>query len=125
MLSLSIPSDEEEKARSQRAKKPRTRKPSWSLVASSGVHTRRTLPVLASTQITTTSPASSSLLDNDNEFSMVSVETAAATVSLSTPALPVSVPKAKPKAKKKDPGTEDEAKVHPPQPRAKPFDVRS
>ncbi|KAG1808000.1 uncharacterized protein BJ212DRAFT_716597 [Suillus subaureus] len=56
MLSLSVSSDEEEKARSQRAKKPRTRKPSWSLIASSDVHTRRTLPVLASTQITTTSP---------------------------------------------------------------------
>jgi hypothetical protein len=122
MPSLSVSSDEEEKARSQRAKKPRTREPSWSLNASSDVHRQQTLPVLASTQITTTSSmhkdltrkresgrsafslpeASSSSSDNDNEFSTASVETAATTVSLSTPALPVSVPKAKPKAKEKE-----------------------
>ncbi|KAG2096116.1 uncharacterized protein F5147DRAFT_717274, partial [Suillus discolor] len=106
--SLSISSDEEEKVRSQRAKKPRTREPSWSVIASSDAHARQTLPVLAPTQITTTSSvhkdqskkresgrstfslakASSSSSDNDNEFSTASVETAATTVSLSTPAFP-------------------------------------
>ncbi|KAG2130846.1 uncharacterized protein EDB93DRAFT_1255739 [Suillus bovinus] len=119
MPSLSISSDEEETARSQRAKKPRTSEPSWSLIASSDTHARQTLPVLAPTQITTTSSvhkdqakkresgrsafslpkASSSSSENDNEFSTASVETAATTVSLSTPALPVSMPKAKPKPK--------------------------
>ncbi|KAG1823941.1 uncharacterized protein BJ212DRAFT_709870 [Suillus subaureus] len=122
MPSLSVSSDEEEKARSHRAKKPRTREPSWSLIASSDAHTQQILPVLASTQITTTSSvhkdltrkresgrsvfslpkASSSSSDNDNEFSTASVETAATTVSLSTPASPVSVPRAKPKAKEKE-----------------------
>ncbi|KAG2740707.1 hypothetical protein P692DRAFT_20753836 [Suillus brevipes Sb2] len=122
MPSLSVSSDEEEKARSQRAKKPRTREPSWSLTVSSDPHARQTLPVSASTQITTTSSvhkdlarkresgrsafslpqASSSSSDNDNEFSTASVETAATTISLSTPALPVSVPKAKLKSKEKE-----------------------
>lgn len=117
--SSSISSDEEEKVRSQRAKKPRTREPSWSVIASSDAHARQTLPVLAPTQITTTSSvhkdqskkresgrstfslpkASSSSSDNDNEFSTASVETAATTVSLSTPAFPVPVPKVKPKPK--------------------------
>lgn len=122
MPSLSVSSDEEEKARSQRAKKPRTREPSWLLTASSDTYAQQALPVSAPTQITTTSSvhkdqakkcepgrkafslptASSSSSDNDNELSTASVETAATTVSLSTPALPVSVPKAKPKPTEKE-----------------------
>ncbi|KAG1877570.1 hypothetical protein F4604DRAFT_1912688 [Suillus subluteus] len=95
------------------------REPSWSLIASSDAHARQTLQILASTQITTRSSlhedqakkresgrsaflllkASSGSLDNDNQFSTASVETAATTVWLSTPASPVSAPKAKPKPK--------------------------
>ncbi|KAG2042469.1 hypothetical protein BDR03DRAFT_560064 [Suillus americanus] len=40
-----------------------------------------------------------SSLDNDDQFSTASVETTATTISLSTPALLVTVPKAKPKSK--------------------------
>ncbi|KAG2125411.1 hypothetical protein DEU56DRAFT_574088 [Suillus clintonianus] len=112
MPSLSVSSDEEENARSQRAKKPRTREPSWSLIASSDPHARQSLSQLAASQITTTSSvhrdlakkresgrsailakASSSSSDNDNEFSTASVETAATSVSLSTSAAPMPVPK--------------------------------
>ncbi|KAG1753392.1 hypothetical protein EDB19DRAFT_1903050 [Suillus lakei] len=120
--SLSISTDEEEIARSQRAKKPRTREPSWSHIASSDPHARQLLSLVAPSQITTTSSAhkdlakkresgrtafalskaSSSSSDNDNEFSTASVETAATSVSLSTPAAPVPLPKAKPKAKQKE-----------------------
>ncbi|KAG1766845.1 hypothetical protein EV702DRAFT_1203976 [Suillus placidus] len=129
MPSLSVSSDEEENARSQRAKKPRTREPSWSLIASSDAHARQTLPVLASTQITIPSSvhkdlarkresgrsalslpkASSSSSDNDNEFSTGSVETAATTVSLSTPALPAPKAKSKPK-ETEEPKTTTKAK---------------
>ncbi|KAG1883933.1 hypothetical protein F4604DRAFT_1919728 [Suillus subluteus] len=117
MSSLSVSCDEEEKARSQRAKKPRTREPPWSLIAFSDPHARQTLPVLAPTQFTTTSSvrkdltrkhesgrstfssskASSRPSDNDNEFSTASVEATATSVSLSTPVVPV--PKVKPKPK--------------------------
>ncbi|KAG1844833.1 hypothetical protein DFJ58DRAFT_717588 [Suillus subalutaceus] len=88
MPSLSVSSDEEEKARSQRAKKPRTKEPSWKRESGRSAFSL--------------SKASSSSSDNDNEFSTGSVETAATTVSLSTPASPVSMPKAKPKAKEKE-----------------------
>ncbi|KAJ8590741.1 hypothetical protein M405DRAFT_146049 [Rhizopogon salebrosus TDB-379] len=99
--SLSVSSDEEENARSKRAKKPRTREPSWSHIASPDARQ----PLLASSQITDPvhkpkkrelselvrsaapgSKTSSSSSDNDNELSTASVETAATSISLSTPA---------------------------------------
>ncbi|OAX38830.1 hypothetical protein K503DRAFT_815831 [Rhizopogon vinicolor AM-OR11-026] len=101
MYLLSVSSNEEENARSKRAKKPRTREPSWSHIVSPDARQ----PLLASSQITdsthkvkTRQPsesrlsaasgfkASSSSLDNDNEISTASVETAATSVSLSIPA---------------------------------------
>jgi len=103
MPSLSVSSDEEENARSQRAKKLRTREPSWSHIASPDARQ----PLLASSQITdpahkirtrepnlsrnsatSDSKTCSSSSDNDNEFSTSSVETAATSVSLSISATP-------------------------------------
>ncbi|OJA07511.1 hypothetical protein AZE42_10577 [Rhizopogon vesiculosus] len=99
--SLSVSYGEEENARSKHAKKPRTREPSWSHIASPDARQ----PLLASSQIpdpthkvktrqpsesrlsaASGSKTSSSSLDNDNEFSTASVETAATSVSLSIPA---------------------------------------
>ncbi|OAX32495.1 hypothetical protein K503DRAFT_805182 [Rhizopogon vinicolor AM-OR11-026] len=118
--SLSVSSDEEENARSKRAKKPRTREPSWSHIASPDARQ----PHLAPSQITdhthkvktpqpcesrlsaaSGSKTSSSSSDNDNELSTASVETAATSVSLSIPA-----------ARKREPGVQVQKEETKPKP---------
>ncbi|KAG1804498.1 uncharacterized protein BJ212DRAFT_1486623 [Suillus subaureus] len=95
---LSVSSDEEDKARSQRAKKPYPA--SFGINANyyitSSVHKDQARKRESRQSAFLLPKASPSSLDNDDRFSTASVETAATTVSLSTPALPVIVPKAKP-----------------------------